>query len=318
MIRKAIRQSFSKYNIKSSTETLQLKTPLLTLRKCSKRYRLLIMVTSNPENFERRLNIRSTWGSTWQNRMDLPGWKTVFQLGKLDNAEVRMKTRIEATKYKDMIFGDFPDTFYTLSIKVIMGFEWATKFCNFDFLLKTDDDVFVNIPKVFTFLSVPDIPKSKLYAGNGHFNDFPIRSRRKKSGMKYVVSIQEYPYRKYPSFCSGGAILLSRDVAAGMVDIHNNSNYFKLDDVYVGMLALRLGVNPYHEDMFNLDSTDCECNQANIVKHIGHYAQCMKELYNCEWYQSKKTFTDISVREGDGFQRESEEEVIDPFENMPG
>ena len=47
---------------------------------------------------------------------------------------MRKDDALEVAEYEDMIFGDFSDIFYNLPIKVIMGFEWATKYCDFDFL----------------------------------------------------------------------------------------------------------------------------------------------------------------------------------------
>ena len=269
-----------RHRTESFVNTLRLKTPLLTKTKCVKRYKLLIMVTSKPDNFERRLSIRSTWATRWHNRTDLPPWRTVFQLGKSSDPLVRKRTTREAANYQDMIFGDFTDTFYKLPIKVIMAFEWATKFCDFEYLLKSDDDVFVHVPNIFAFLSMQDIPRTRLYAGRVQFNNEPVRSTNEERIKKYVVTTKEYPYRTYPRFCSGAGMMLSRDFAADLVKIHDNNNYFKLDDVYIGMLALRLGVDAHHDKMFRLtdDVSDCKGEEGIIVKHGAE--RCMTKLYN--------------------------------------
>ena len=246
------------------------------------------MVTSQPDNFERRQTIRSTWGSKWHNTTHLPPWKTVFQLGQSKNTTLRRKAELEAVKYNDMIFGDFVDIFFHLPIKVIMAFEWATKFCNFDYLLKSDDDVFIHIPNIFQFLSESYIPNSRLYAGNVRFDDIPVRWTRHERDKKYIVTTQEYAPRNYPRYCSGGGYVLSRDVAADMVETHNNSNYFKLDDVYIGFLALKLGVDAQHEKKFWLQVTDGECQEGLITKHFGHNIDCMEWLYNCGRRKSDK------------------------------
>ena len=233
------------------------------------------------------MSIRSTWGSKWHFKKDLPLWKTVFQLGHAADAKVRKDNALEVAEYEDMIFGDFPDIFYNLPIKVIMGFEWATKYCDFDFLLKTDDDVFVNIPNVFNFLSKPYVPSKRLYAGNVRFTDIPVRSTRHERDKKYIVTNQEYPFRNYPRYCSGGGVVFSRDVVADMVVAHNMSDFFKLDDVYMGMLVLKLGVDAHHEKSFWLQVTDCDCDKELIVKHFGHQIDCMSKLYLCEKTKSK-------------------------------
>ena len=47
-----------------------------------------------------------------------------------------------------------------------MAFEWASTYCNFSFLLKMDDDTFVNVKRLISVLAKPEIPKEKLYVGH--------------------------------------------------------------------------------------------------------------------------------------------------------
>ena len=42
--------------------------------------------------------------------------------------------------------------YYNQTLKMKMGFEWAETYCNFLFLLKLDDDVFVHIARLLSFL----------------------------------------------------------------------------------------------------------------------------------------------------------------------
>ena len=72
-----------------------------------------------------------------------------------------------------------------------------------------------------------------------------------------------------------------------MVVAHNNRDFFELDDVYMGMLVLKLGVDAHHEKAFWLQVTDCECDKELIAKHFGHQIDCMSKLYLCEKKQSK-------------------------------
>ena len=265
----------------SSDTTLTLRTPLITTKRCLKKYTLLVMVHSHPENFKRRMIIRQTWGRKWYNETEVPPFKTVFQLGQSRNITVQNETNVEAVKYQDMIFGQFYDTFYKLPIKAIMGFEWATKFCDFEYLLKTDDDVFVDVRNTFKFLSVPDIPKNRLYAGRVHFQSPPVRFTEDEREKKYIVTTEEYGYRSFQRFCFGGGILLSRDFVSDLVNVHDNNNYFKLDDVYIGMLALKLGVDAHHEKMFRLGVSDCKCERGVILRHGDHSIDCMEKLQRC-------------------------------------
>ena len=59
-----------------------------------------------------------------------------------------------------------------------MAFEWASTYCNFLFLFKMDDDIFVNVKRLISVLVRPEIPKEKLYMG--HCFKGPVVKRRGK------------------------------------------------------------------------------------------------------------------------------------------
>lgn len=54
----------------------------------------------------------------------------------------------ETAIYSDIIQGFQTDSYNNLTLKTEMGLEWAIKYCDFDFLLKADDDVFLNTVKL--------------------------------------------------------------------------------------------------------------------------------------------------------------------------
>ena len=58
---------------------------------------------------------------------------------------------MESKKYGDIILGDYDedDISSVISLKTGMLLEWAYKYCNFRYLLKTFDDTFVNLKNLF-------------------------------------------------------------------------------------------------------------------------------------------------------------------------
>ena len=104
-----------------------------------------------------------------------------------------------------------------------MGFEWAITYCNFSFLLKSDDDVFVQVPRVLSFLSAPTTPKKMFYAGRRYANKGP---RRKG---KWMVTYEEYNETRYPDFCPGFGYILSHDVVRAFVDTFSSLPFFRLE-----------------------------------------------------------------------------------------
>ena len=50
----------------------------------------------------------------------------------------------ERMMHRDLIRGAQREHYYNLTLKTQMGLEWGSKYCDFQYLLKADDDVFVN------------------------------------------------------------------------------------------------------------------------------------------------------------------------------
>lgn len=156
-----------------------------------------------------------------------------------------------------------------------MGFEWSYRYCTFKFLFKGDDDIFINIPRLFTFITHKETPKVALYAGNVHYAAIVSRSGR------YAVSKKNYRKKIYPRYCSGGGFVLTRDVVKRFLKSMKNVNVLKIDDAYVGELALQSGVDVFHEDSFQMfeDKQKCMFKQKSIVHHPVHTKECMEVLY---------------------------------------
>ena len=173
---------------------------LISNFRCSdKHIKLLIIVTSHAANFRRRETIRMTWGKKLSTHVN-NDFRTFFVVGRFNDDIITAKLQEESEIYKDIIFGDFEDIFYNLPFKVEAGFEWAYKHCSFDYYLKSDDDVFINLSNLFQILYHKNSIKTKLYLGRKHV--LPSVARRGKYGVTYA----EYGRRVYPEFCSGGRI----------------------------------------------------------------------------------------------------------------
>ena len=248
-------------------------TSLVTETKCEHMYHVLLLVTSKLDNFEQRQSIRVTWGE--DPISVLPRWKTYFLVGRSkDNNSLRKIAR-EMRTYRDVILGDTFEDFYNLTFKLQMGFEWSYKYCNYKFLLKGDDDIFINVPRLFAFVNHAETPRVSLYAGNVHYAAIVSRSGR------YGVSKKEYKKKIYPRYCSGGGFVLTRDVVKKFIDSLDSVDVLKIDDAYVGELALKSGVDVYHDDNFQMfeNSKRCLFKQNTIVHHPVNTKECMEILY---------------------------------------
>ena len=89
----------------------------------------------------------------------------MFLVGQAKDGPQEKHLEAERSMYSDLIRGAQRETYQNLTLKTQMGLEWAAKYCDFQFVMKTDDDVFVNPYRLMDYLGSPDTLKVKLYLG---------------------------------------------------------------------------------------------------------------------------------------------------------
>ena len=144
-----------------------------------------------------------------------------------------------------------------------MGFEWAARYCNFSYLLKADDDVFVNSKRLLDVFTFKTTPTKGLYMGKLQHNPFVQRKG------KWRVSYEEYSGTHYPDFCSGAGFVMSYDVVESVVPLFDVIKPYRMDDVYVGMLAEKLRVRAVnHAGFVVIRGSRVHLHKCNIVSNI--------------------------------------------------
>ena len=76
-------------------------------------------------------------------------------MGLPDKEDIRSNSNLvnellfESDTYRDLAITDNVDVYNNLTLKTIAAFDWARRFCpEADFLLKTDDDMFIQIKRL--------------------------------------------------------------------------------------------------------------------------------------------------------------------------
>uniref|UniRef100_H3AI57 Hexosyltransferase n=2 Tax=Latimeria chalumnae TaxID=7897 RepID=H3AI57_LATCH len=207
---------------------------------------LLTFVVSKPNSFKRREVIRKTWASM----REVGGCPLVilFALGQANSSEVQQEIGQESARHRDLVQGNFHDSYQNLTLKTLMILHWKDAFCaEAKFLLKVDHDVFLNFHSLTEHLASLGEDRSGLYLGRIHWHVAPIRDPT----SKYYISEFAYPLEVFPNYCSGTAYVLSQDVARRIYLASFQTPFFVLEDVYVGMCAKKIGVSPTHTSMMS-------------------------------------------------------------------
>ncbi|XP_058152235.1 beta-1,3-galactosyltransferase 5 [Dasypus novemcinctus] len=197
---------------------------------------LVLLVTASPKQVVARSAIRRTWGR--ENVVKGKRIKTFFLLGASDNEDEMRAVAEESQRHRDIIQKDFVDVYFNLTLKTMMGMEWVHYFCpQASFVMKTDSDMFVNI-YYLTELLLKKNKTTRFFTGFLKMNEFPIR----KKFNKWFVSKYEYPWDKYPPFCSGTGYVFSSDVASQVYNVSESVPFIKLEDVFVGLCLEKLNI----------------------------------------------------------------------------
>ena len=115
---------------------------------------VVVLIHSAINNFERRKFIRSTWGNITIFESPRHRFRIVFMLGKPDKEQNQIAINLENNQYGDIVQRTFLDTYKNLTHKALLGLRWEKEYCKrAQFVLKVDDDVIINTPRLFTHLT---------------------------------------------------------------------------------------------------------------------------------------------------------------------
>lgn len=234
--------------------------------------RILHYVHSAPGNFQRRSFIRHTWSSPHlYPRLRMA---TVFFVGRpmsKERPDVQARILEESRAHGDLVQVDFEENYYHLTYKSVAALNWIHKRClRADYVLKTDDDAFVDPFRLVDILLLgagPPFPEDGI-----HCHAYHKFGPHRDPHSKWFVSTEEYPWDVYPDFCPGLAMYFPTSVVPKLLSCTSAVPFLKLDDVYLtGLLRHKAGVKLVnlgdHVNIYN--GKDCRKGpHPNLFCHI--------------------------------------------------
>ena len=201
---------------------------------------ILAFIHSAADHSIHRQLLRKTW-------MTSPQYlgrnvRTIFLLAATSDKNVQESIDRESADYGDIIQEDFVDHYKNLTYKFIMGLKWTVENCKqARFVVKLDDDVVMDPYTLIHHLTKKynNITAKNLIACSIFGNIGPRRDRYDK----WFVEEKDYPYKLYPRYCEGLAVILSADVIPLLFERSLQTKYYWIDDVWVtGILTAKLGI----------------------------------------------------------------------------
>lgn len=219
---------------------------------------LLVLVHSHPAHDKLRKTIRQTWGSIINSQ-----FKLLFLVGIPKNKKEQALLTNENEENRDLVQGNFIDAYRNLTYKHVMAFKWALYFCpNAKYVLKCDDDVFVNTPGLINYIyeRLSPFGARKLILCQILTKSIVYRTSR----SKWKVAYSDYERSVYPPYCAGFFIIYSPDVVFDLYEKAQSSRYFWIDDVHItGFMARKAKINIFSIEEVILGRSDL----ANVIKN---------------------------------------------------
>jgi hypothetical protein len=204
---------------------------------------MIVLVLSHPSYTDRRQAIRRTWGrsiqtsspTTWPHIPTCcPRIRLFFLLG-LDQQRNR-DVRTEQSQYDDILQGDFVDSYRNVTLKSLLALKIVLELCpNVGYLLKCDDDMFVNVP--FMLDMIHKVPQKHGIMGTRIEGALPRRTG------KWSLSHEQFPFNILPPYVHGSSYIVSSDVVRKLYEASEYVPWLPLEDVYItGILARIVGI----------------------------------------------------------------------------
>ena len=207
---------------------------------------LVVYVHSSADHFQRRDVIRRTWGNVAQ--YDGVDVRRVFVLGRPSSAAspnaTRLQRRIvaESTEHGDIVQEDFVDSYANMTYKAVAGLHWVSQHCRrARFVLKTDDDVFVNMFTLVELLSDARLAGMRRVLLCNRW--WAIAHSQVARDGKWGTPSSDWRYGDWPPFCQGLAFVMSADLAVELYAAAFRVPFLRMDDVFLtGFAPLQLDI----------------------------------------------------------------------------
>ncbi|KER21442.1 hypothetical protein T265_10233 [Opisthorchis viverrini] len=205
---------------------------------------LLLLISSNVTNYERRDTIRRFWANAacWLGAKV----KHLFLLDTLPpTASTDQSAVEEGDIYSDIVQQKFVVTHEnSTSYKLLLGFRWTLAYCpQAKWLMFVNDDQFVNPFNTVSFLlSVSEAMRQRVVVGSVWYEPFA----RNVDSFLYFNGNRSAPDKRYPTFVATSGMLVSSVLAAR---IYLTMRFTQLDthpDLFFAHVLRKLFILPAH------------------------------------------------------------------------
>jgi galactosylxylosylprotein 3-beta-galactosyltransferase len=219
-------------------------------------YKVIVLIMSAKPHRERRDACRTTWITL----SDYRPMRFLFVIGGagMDSMDMSQLVQENTTNGDLLILSDVPDSYASLTSKLISSLTYISSHFKFKFLLKVDDDSFVRLDLLFDELS--ETNADRLYWGY-----FTAGAPVKKAGAWKETNW--FMCDKYLPYAVGGGYILSSDLVKYISDNSELLQRYNSEDVSLGTWLSPLNINRKHDTRFDTWYKSRGCSNSFLVTH---------------------------------------------------
>jgi len=217
---------------------------------------LLVLVISSPSNNNLRDVIRQTWLSVSKKNHN---FKAYFVIGERNlNSKQIYDLSQEKNMHNDLMLLPMFDSYGTLTSKTLKALDFSHKNFKFEYLLKCDDDTFVDLERVIEEL----VEQKDPYLYWGFFDGrAPVQTKGKWADPSYRLCDRYIPY------ALGGGYVLGKHLVQYIADNSRKLQIFNSEDASVGTWLAGIQVTRKHDARFDTEWRSRGCSNKFLVTH---------------------------------------------------
>ncbi|XP_074229346.1 UDP-GalNAc:beta-1,3-N-acetylgalactosaminyltransferase 2 isoform X8 [Camelus bactrianus] len=155
----------------------------------------------------------------------------------------------ESHLHGDIVFVDVIDTYRNVPAKLLNFYRWTVETTDFDLLLKTDDDCYIDLEAVFNRIALKNLDGPNFWWGNFRLNWAVDRTGKWQE--------LEYPSPVYPAFACGSGYVISKDIVHWLASNSGRLKTYQGEDVSMGIWMAAIGPKRYQDGLWLCEKT-CE------------------------------------------------------------
>ncbi|KAM3863339.1 UDP-GalNAc:beta-1,3-N-acetylgalactosaminyltransferase 2 [Diretmus argenteus] len=164
----------------------------------------------------------------------------------------------ESLRHGDMVFVDVVDTYRNVPSKLLQFYKWSVGNADFNLLLKTDDDCYIDVDSVLMKIDHKGLKRSNFWWGNF----------RQSWAVDRIGKWQELEYASpaYPAFACGSGYVVSHDLVQWLATNAEKLKAYQGEDVSMGIWMAAVGPQKYQDPGW-LCEKECYLDMLSSPQH---------------------------------------------------